>query len=221
MYTFKVTGEALSVTELTAFPQNGPPPHIHQREDESLWVLDGEFSLPTTRAQLKAKPLLASTLADFKTGSDEPREPHKTWLGTDVANLLKSRPGCWVDLIGHASRRWRGVHQSNSPLSNARCDNVKTVIFEATPGNIVEIFHSMPKGDGESGSNPNDDSPQFRSVEVLVYGPEIPKPSRRPPETETRQSYRRTFEKRDDTRTADDIGDGYTWSNWAADHYWA
>ena len=45
LYTFKVTGEALSVTELTAFPQNGPPPHIHQREDESLWVLDGEFSV--------------------------------------------------------------------------------------------------------------------------------------------------------------------------------
>jgi mannose-6-phosphate isomerase-like protein (cupin superfamily) len=45
LYTFKVTGEALSVTELTAFPQNGPPPHIHQREDESFWVLDGEFSV--------------------------------------------------------------------------------------------------------------------------------------------------------------------------------
>ena len=40
LYTFKLTGEALSVTELTAFPQNGPP-HIHQREDESFWVLDG------------------------------------------------------------------------------------------------------------------------------------------------------------------------------------
>src|SRR5260370_42569488 len=45
LHRFKVTGEALSVTELTAFPQNGPPPHIHQREDESLWVLDGEFSV--------------------------------------------------------------------------------------------------------------------------------------------------------------------------------
>jgi mannose-6-phosphate isomerase-like protein (cupin superfamily) len=41
---FKFRGEALSVTELTAAPQNGPPPHIHMREDESFWVLDGEFS---------------------------------------------------------------------------------------------------------------------------------------------------------------------------------
>ena len=31
--------------ELTAFPQNGPPPHIHLREDESFLVLDGEFSV--------------------------------------------------------------------------------------------------------------------------------------------------------------------------------
>ena len=31
LYTFKLTGEALSVTELTAFPQNGLPPHIHLR----------------------------------------------------------------------------------------------------------------------------------------------------------------------------------------------
>lgn len=45
LYTFKFKGEALSVTELTAFPQNGPPPHIHLREDESFWVLDGEFSV--------------------------------------------------------------------------------------------------------------------------------------------------------------------------------
>jgi mannose-6-phosphate isomerase-like protein (cupin superfamily) len=44
-YTFKFSGEALSVTELTAFPQNGPPPYIHLREDESFWVLDGVFSV--------------------------------------------------------------------------------------------------------------------------------------------------------------------------------
>jgi mannose-6-phosphate isomerase-like protein (cupin superfamily) len=55
LYTFKVTGEALSVTELTAFPQNGPPPHIHQREDESFWVLDGEFSVLLGERTLTAR----------------------------------------------------------------------------------------------------------------------------------------------------------------------
>jgi mannose-6-phosphate isomerase-like protein (cupin superfamily) len=56
LYTFKFTGEALSVTELTAFPQNGPPPHIHLREDESFWVLDGEFSVLLGERKLRAGP---------------------------------------------------------------------------------------------------------------------------------------------------------------------
>jgi mannose-6-phosphate isomerase-like protein (cupin superfamily) len=54
LYTFKFSGEALSVTELTAFPQNGPPPHIHLREDESFWVLDGEFSVSLGERRLTA-----------------------------------------------------------------------------------------------------------------------------------------------------------------------
>jgi mannose-6-phosphate isomerase-like protein (cupin superfamily) len=45
LYAFKISSEALSVVELSAFSQNGPPPHIHLREDESFWVLDGEFSV--------------------------------------------------------------------------------------------------------------------------------------------------------------------------------
>ncbi len=45
---FKVTGaetgNSLCVVELTSFPQNGPPPHIHHHEDESFYVIDGKFS---------------------------------------------------------------------------------------------------------------------------------------------------------------------------------
>jgi mannose-6-phosphate isomerase-like protein (cupin superfamily) len=46
-YTFKIseTHTALAVVEIIAFPQNGPPPHIHHREDESFYVLDGSFSV--------------------------------------------------------------------------------------------------------------------------------------------------------------------------------
>jgi mannose-6-phosphate isomerase-like protein (cupin superfamily) len=48
-YRIKVSsGEtlgSLAVVEIIAFPQNGPPPHIHHREDESFYVLDGEFSV--------------------------------------------------------------------------------------------------------------------------------------------------------------------------------
>jgi mannose-6-phosphate isomerase-like protein (cupin superfamily) len=48
LYTFKVTGEqsngAYTVVSQIIQPQNGPPPHIHHREDESFYVLEGKFS---------------------------------------------------------------------------------------------------------------------------------------------------------------------------------
>src|SRR3990172_2358880 len=48
LYTFKVSGEDTNanyaVLEVISYPNNGPPPHIHHREDEGFYVLDGEFS---------------------------------------------------------------------------------------------------------------------------------------------------------------------------------
>lgn len=48
LLTFKVTGEQtggeFAAVELEVEPQNGPPPHIHHREDETFYVLDWKFS---------------------------------------------------------------------------------------------------------------------------------------------------------------------------------
>ena len=49
-YTVKVNGDETegrySVWEIEAAPNNGPPLHRHSREDESFYVLEGEFSFP-------------------------------------------------------------------------------------------------------------------------------------------------------------------------------
>lgn len=49
IHTFKATGDetngAFAVTEITAQPDFGPPPHTHTREDESFYVLEGEFEV--------------------------------------------------------------------------------------------------------------------------------------------------------------------------------
>ncbi|MBI3909481.1 MAG: quercetin 2,3-dioxygenase [Armatimonadetes bacterium] len=48
LLTFKAAGEdtggACSIFELTVPPQGGPPPHVHHREDEAFFVLEGEFA---------------------------------------------------------------------------------------------------------------------------------------------------------------------------------
>ncbi len=49
LMTFVVSGEdtggAYSLTDSVVPPQGGPPPHIHHREDEAFWVLEGELEV--------------------------------------------------------------------------------------------------------------------------------------------------------------------------------
>lgn len=46
-YTFLLTGEQTggdySVIDAFVLPGNGSPPHVHRREDEAFYVIDGEF----------------------------------------------------------------------------------------------------------------------------------------------------------------------------------
>ena len=37
------TGQAFTLSEQTAYTRFSPPPHIHHREDESYYILEGEF----------------------------------------------------------------------------------------------------------------------------------------------------------------------------------
>jgi quercetin dioxygenase-like cupin family protein len=37
------TGGVFALSEVTVQPQFAPPPHVHRREDESFYVLEGEF----------------------------------------------------------------------------------------------------------------------------------------------------------------------------------
>ena len=47
--TFKAagadTGGAYALTESLVPPHGGPPPHVHHREDEAFWVLEGELAV--------------------------------------------------------------------------------------------------------------------------------------------------------------------------------
>jgi len=43
--TAEQTGGAYSITEIESFPGNGPPPHIHHKEDECFYIVEGAFSV--------------------------------------------------------------------------------------------------------------------------------------------------------------------------------
>ena len=58
LLTYKVpshqTGGAYSLFEVATQPGAGPPPHIHHREDESFYVLDGNYEFLVDGHTLKA-----------------------------------------------------------------------------------------------------------------------------------------------------------------------
>jgi quercetin dioxygenase-like cupin family protein len=58
-YTFKATSEnanaSLVFLEATVPPQGGPPSHIHHREDEAFYLLEGELEFLGGRAHLRSE----------------------------------------------------------------------------------------------------------------------------------------------------------------------
>jgi mannose-6-phosphate isomerase-like protein (cupin superfamily) len=78
------TGGALSVLETTI--EAGPPLHVHDREDESFYVLDGELSI---RCGSDAFDAPAGSFVFLPRG-----RPHRFWaMGQPAKLLLIAVPG--------------------------------------------------------------------------------------------------------------------------------
>ena len=50
------TGNVYALSEIRISPNNGPPPHIHSREDESFFVLEGEVEFQVGDEKITARP---------------------------------------------------------------------------------------------------------------------------------------------------------------------
>jgi quercetin dioxygenase-like cupin family protein len=71
------TGGRFAMIEATVSPQGGPPPHIHRREDELFYVLEGELEFLYNGQKTNASPgafvyLPRNTLHCFKNIGAKP-----------------------------------------------------------------------------------------------------------------------------------------------------
>jgi len=71
------TGGVFSQIETTCGPQIGPPPHVHHREDETFYVLEGEFEFVCGGERMRGGPGAVVRLPrdvphSFKNVSDIP-----------------------------------------------------------------------------------------------------------------------------------------------------
>src|SRR5919201_2706303 len=50
------TGGAYALSEIRVSPGNGPPPHVHSRDDEAFFVLEGEINFQIGDETIVANP---------------------------------------------------------------------------------------------------------------------------------------------------------------------
>ncbi len=75
--TSEETGGRYSVFEATVLPGGGPPPHVHRREDETFFVLEGEITFQIGDQRCVAKPgtfvhMPIGNQHAFKNETDQP-----------------------------------------------------------------------------------------------------------------------------------------------------
>lgn len=74
------TGGQLSIVEITEPPGAEAPLHVHRREDEGFWILEGSVTLEVGDQTIEAGP------GDFAWG---PRDiPHRYTAGPDGCRML-------------------------------------------------------------------------------------------------------------------------------------
>lgn len=71
------TGGQYALIEAVVLPGGGPPPHIHRREDETFYVLEGEVAFYSGEERIVGKPgtfmhMPRGNQHRFKNESDQP-----------------------------------------------------------------------------------------------------------------------------------------------------
>ncbi len=84
--TSSETGGRYSTFEATVLPGGGPPPHIHRREDETFYVLDGEITFQIGNERRVANP---GTFVHMPVGN---RHAFKNETGQPAKMLISFAP---------------------------------------------------------------------------------------------------------------------------------
>ena len=122
------TGGAYSITEIESFPGNGPPPHIHHKEDECFYIVEGAFTV-----------ILGDRVFDVADG-DFVRIPKGT---PHTYKNVGAVPGKMLVILspGGFERMWAELGQPGSLNQQPRQEDPSTLnrLLAMAPGYGLEI----------------------------------------------------------------------------------
>ena len=93
IYRFLATGEETggrySMFEATVLPGGGPPPHIHRREDETFYVLEGEitFQVGDESRVAKSGTFVHMPIGNLHAFKNQTNQPAKMLISFAPAGL--------------------------------------------------------------------------------------------------------------------------------------
>jgi quercetin dioxygenase-like cupin family protein len=139
MYKIKSeqTGGAYSLFEVASQPGSGPPPHVQHREDESFYVLEGEYEFLMEGSTIRAR---AGSLLYFPKGT---LHAHNG-VGEGVGRMLVTQtPGGLYERFFEELGKVADVDDAEPPVFEDRPGARKIVALAARYG--IEIPPPYPK----------------------------------------------------------------------------
>ncbi len=133
LYTVKAsgkdTGGAYALIEVMVPPQSGPPPHLHRREDEAFYIVEGEFEVHVDEERLTAGP---GSWVQMAKGSVH----HFKNIGAKPAKMLiLATPAGLDEFFLEAGRK----ATDTSPESGAATPEDKERLFAIAPKYGIEM----------------------------------------------------------------------------------
>src|ERR671925_1665295 len=89
------TGGSYAVAEDRSSPGFGPPPHVHEREDEAFYVIEGEYVFGSAPDRGRSSTLPGATSIGGATSATDPAATWRSSLRRDwrgCSRRLGSRP---------------------------------------------------------------------------------------------------------------------------------
>jgi quercetin dioxygenase-like cupin family protein len=105
LYTFLATGEdtngAYALIHATVPPGSGPPPHIHRREDEAFFILEGQVAVQVDGRTVSAS---AGTWLTLPKGTLHAFKSEGTTPARMLILVIPSGLDKFFEEVGYASR---------------------------------------------------------------------------------------------------------------------
>jgi quercetin dioxygenase-like cupin family protein len=96
--TRETTGGAYALFDVTTAPGLGAPPHVHGREDEAFWVLEGEIALQVGETTVRLGP------GQFAHAPRGVKHGYSVTSAKPARYLVMSVPGGLEDFFAEAGR---------------------------------------------------------------------------------------------------------------------